>query len=53
MHHLLGLGEWAGRPVFLTLSVAPQPLCTESVGKGYNSSRIDWGFHVSVKGWIN
>ena len=53
MHHLFGLGEWAGRLVFLTLSVAPQPLCTESVGKGCNSSRIDCGFHVSVKGWIN
>ena len=51
--HFSGLGEWAGRPVFLTLSVAPQPLCTECVGKGCNSSHIDCGFHVSVRGWVN
>ena len=53
IHHFFGLDEWAGKPVFLTLSVAPQPLCTESVGKGCNSSRIDCGFHVSVRGWVN
>ena len=51
--HFSGLGEWAGRPVFLTLSFVPQPLCTECVGKGCNSSRIDCGFHVSVRGWVN
>ena len=52
-HHFFGLGEWAGKPVFLTISVAPRPLCTECVGKGCNSSRIDCGFHVSVRGWVN
>ena len=52
-HHFFGLGEWAGEPVFLTLSVAPQPLCTECVGKGCNSSRIGCGFHVSYGGWVN
>ena len=48
-HHFFGLGEWAGEPVFLTLSVAPQPSCTEGVGKGRNSSRINCGFHSSVR----
>ena len=52
-HHFFGHGEWAGKPVFLTLSVALQPLCTKCVGKGCNSSRIDCGFHVSVRGWVN
>ena len=52
-HHFSGLGEWADEPVFLTLSVAPQPLCTKCVGKGCNSSRIDYGFHVSIRGWVN
>ena len=52
-HHFFGLDEWAGKLFFLTLSVAPQPLCTECVGKGCNSSRIDCGFHMSVRGWVN
>ena len=33
-----GLGEWDAEPIFLTTSVAPQPLCTNCVGKGCNSS---------------
>ena len=52
-HHFFGLGKWAGEPVFLTLSITPQPLCTECVGKGCNSSRINCGFHVFVRGWVN
>ena len=36
--HSFGLGEWDGEPIFLTPSVAPQPLCTDCVGKGCNSS---------------
>ena len=52
-HHSFGLGEWEGKPVFLTPSVAPQPLCTECVGKGYNSSRIGCDFHVSAWGWVS
>ena len=31
----------------------PQPLCTECVGKGCNSSHIGGGFHVSAGGWVN
>ena len=29
-----GFGEWACEPIFQTLSVALQPLCTVYVGKG-------------------
>ena len=32
--------EWACTPIFQTLSVAPQPLCTVYVCKGCNVSRI-------------
>ena len=52
-YHSFGLGEWDGEPIFLTLSVAPQPLCTDCVGKGSNSSRIGCDFHVSAWGWVN
>ena len=31
-------GEWNTWPVSLSLSVAPQPLCTDCVGKVYNYS---------------
>ena len=48
VHPFFGPDEWAGEPVFLTLSVAPQPLCTEGVGKGYNSSCFGCSFHVST-----
>ena len=37
-HHSFGLGKWDVGPISLPLSVAPQPLCTECVGKGCNSS---------------
>ena len=47
------LGEWACEPFFQTPSVAPQPLCTECVGKGCNYSRISCSFHVSVRGWVS
>ena len=50
--HFFGLDEWVFEPIFQTLSVAPQPLCTECVGKGCNSSRIGCNFHVSVRGWV-
>ena len=33
-HHFFGLGEWAGRPVFLTLSVAPPTLVYGMRGQG-------------------
>ena len=34
---------------FQTLSAAPQPLCTDCVGKGCNCSCVDCYFHVSVR----
>ena len=34
---------------FQTPSAAPQPLCTDCVGKGCNCSRIACYFHVSVR----
>ena len=47
-YHFFGLGEWAGELIFLIPSISPQPLCTECVGKGCNSSRIGCDFHVSA-----
>ena len=44
----LGFSEGACEPIFQTLSVAPQPLCTACVGKGCNVSRIGCNFHVSA-----
>ena len=29
----LGFNEWAYEPIFQTLSIAPQPLCTACVGR--------------------
>ena len=49
---LFGPGMWACAPIFQTLSVAPQPLCTVCVGKGCNVSRIGCDFHVLARGWI-
>ena len=37
-HHSLGLGEFDSEPIYLPSSVAPQPLCTDCVGKGCNFS---------------
>ena len=34
---------------FQTPSAAPQPLCTDFVGKGCNCSCVDCYFHVSVR----
>ena len=34
---------------FQTLSAAPQPLCTDCVGKGCNCSCVDCYFHMSVR----
>ena len=34
---------------FQTPSVAPQPLCTDCVGKGCNCSSVDFYFHLSVR----
>ena len=48
-----GLGEWVCEPIFQTPSIAPQPLCTVHVGKGYNFSRIECDFHVSTRGWVS
>ena len=47
-HHSFGLGEWDSEPISLPPSVAPQPLCTDCVGKGYNSSCNGCYFHVSA-----
>ena len=47
-HHSFGLGEWDIGPISLSLSVAPQPLCTDCVGKGCNSSYSGCYFHVSA-----
>ena len=47
-HHFFGLGEWDIGPICLSSSVAPQPLCTDCVGKGYNSSYNGCYFHVSA-----
>ena len=44
----LGLGEWDSGPISLPPSVAPQPLCTDCVGKGCNSSCNGCYFHVST-----
>ena len=46
-HHSFGLGEWDIGPISLSPSVAPQPLCTDCVGKGCNSSCNSCYFHVS------
>ena len=46
----LGLASGPVSLIFQTLSVAPQPLCTVYVGKGYNVSRIGCNFHVSARG---
>ena len=51
--HSFGLSEWEGELIFFTPSVAPQPLCTEYVGKGCNSSRIGCNFHLSVRGMVS
>ena len=48
-----GLGEWAYEPIFQTLSVAPQPLCTICVGKGCNVSHIGCDCHVSALCWVS
>ena len=45
-------GKWACAPIFQTLSVGPQLLCTVCVGKGCNVSHIGCDFHVSARGWI-
>ena len=45
--------KWACAPIFQTLSVAPQPLRTVSVGKGCNVSCIGSDFHVSARDWIS
>ena len=37
------------RPISLSLSVAPQPLCTDCVGKGCNYSCDGCYFHVSAR----
>ena len=47
-HCSFGLGEWDSEPISLPLSVAPQPLCTDCVGKGCNSSCNGCYFHVSA-----
>ena len=52
-HFFFGLGEWVCEPIFQTLSVAPQPLCTVCVGKGCNVSRIGCDFHVSALCWVS
>ena len=49
----LGLASGLVSLIFQTLSVAPQPLCTMYVGKGYNVSRIGCNFHVSAWGWVS
>ena len=44
---------WAGElntwPISLSLSIAPQPLCTDCVGKGCNYSYDGCYFHVSAR----
>ena len=45
-HHSFELGEWDSEPISLPPSVAPQSLCTDCVGKGYNSSCNGCYFHV-------
>ena len=52
-YHSFGLGRWPSELIFLTPSVAPQPLCTECVGKGCNSSCTGLYFHVSPWSWIS
>ena len=49
----LGLASGPASPLFQTLSVAPQPLCTMCVGKGCNVSRTGCNFHVSAQGWVS
>ena len=39
-YFFFGPEEWACTPFFQTPSVAPQPLCTVHVGKGYNVSDV-------------
>ena len=46
-------GEWDTWPISLSLSVAPQPLCTDCVGKGCNYSYNGCYLHVSARVWIN
>ena len=57
MFHWAGLffgpGEWACAPILQTLLVAPQPLCTVCVGKGYIVSHIGCNFHVFARGWVS
>ena len=45
-------GEWDTWPISLSLSVAPQPLCTDCVGKGCNYSCNGCYLHVSARVWI-
>ena len=47
-HHSFELGEWDSEPISLPPSVAPQPFCTDCVGKGCNSSCNSCYFHVSA-----
>ena len=39
-YFFFGPGEWACAPFFQTPLVAPQPLCTVHLGKGYNVSGV-------------
>ena len=47
-YHSFRLGEWDIGPISLSPSIAPQPLCTDCVGKGCNSSCNGCYFHVSA-----
>ena len=46
---LFWAGEWNTGPISLSPLVAPQPLCTDCMGKGCNSSCSGCSFHVSAR----